>query len=148
MGVETFDSVGQDWIVLQDGVLESRVLEYLSPCWVTSQLRLIAELDHELVGLVCGAGDVTFGIRVELFDRVGQDWVVLQDGALEGRIFEDWSPCWIGGELGLVAESDLELVGFVCCTVDSVAFVYLVRDVSDGNWEGRFGIYRVHGQEH
>ena len=52
------------------------------------------------------------------------DGVVLQNGALEGGVLEDLSPGRITGELGLVAESDLEFVGVVRCAVDSVAFGY------------------------
>ena len=70
--------------------------------------------------------------------------VVLQNGALEGGVLEDLSPCWVTSELGFVAESDFELVGIVCCTVDSVAFGYCVRVLvlmsrTEGLWLTKIG---------
>ena len=64
------------------------------------------------------------------FDGVVQDGVVLQDGALEGRVFEDLGPCWVTGEFRFVAERDLKLVRLVCCAVDPVASGYWDKRVS------------------
>ena len=110
--MHVLDRISQDRVILQNRPLESRVFENLSPCGIAGQLRFVAELDHELIGLVCSAGDVTLGM--EAFDGVCQDWVVVfEDGIPDGWVFKDLSPGWIAGELGLITESDFEFIGVI-----------------------------------
>ena len=141
------ERISQDGNILKNRSLERWVPENLRPNRVGSQPRFVAEYDLEFIGVVCGVPDSTLGM--EAFDGVCQDRVIVfEDRVLEGGVFEDLGPCWITGELGFVIEGNFELVGVVCCTLESVAFVYCGRGVSADEYVEKFRTYRNRGRGH